>query len=127
VKRTAVDCQIVWIADKHPAVNHAEWSEDELNKLNLLVSHYAKEKTPVDWVKVAENLGVSLNIGTNSLLPNHSQTNRIPIDCMRHGIPRHRHTWSSETDQKLVRAVESCGQDNWQLGASIGLLLNLSF
>ncbi|KAF9485406.1 hypothetical protein BDN70DRAFT_639030 [Pholiota conissans] len=99
VKRTAIDCQIVWKADKHPAVNHAGWSEDELNKLNLLVSQYTKENTTLDWLKIAEKLG----------------TSRVPIDCMRHGMLRTRHTWSPEMDEKLVGAVQSCGQDNWQL------------
>ncbi|KAF8974614.1 hypothetical protein BDZ97DRAFT_38184 [Flammula alnicola] len=101
VKRTATDCQITWIADKHPTVNHAEWSADEIDRLNSLVSEYTREKKTIDWVTIAQKLG----------------TNRIPIDCMRHGIPRHRHSWSPESDQKLIQAVESCGIDNWQLVA----------
>ena len=66
MKRTATDCQIVWKADKHPAVNHAGWSEDELNTLNLLVSQYTKENTTLDWLKIAEKLGVSVYIGINN-------------------------------------------------------------
>ena len=46
----------------------------------------------------------------------HSQTNRTPIDCMRHGIPRQRHTWNMEADDKLHDAVQRYGINNWSLG-----------
>ncbi|KJA24523.1 hypothetical protein HYPSUDRAFT_473559 [Hypholoma sublateritium FD-334 SS-4] len=101
VKRSAIDCRIVWVSDKHPSVNHTAWSEDEMNALNGLISQYTKDKKAVDWVEISEKLG----------------TNRTPIDCMKHGVPRHRHNWSPEADQKLLVAVESCGHDNWQLVA----------
>ena len=61
VKRTAVDCRIIWVADKHPSVNHTVWSEDEINALNELVSQYTKDKKAVDWVDISEKLGVGRN------------------------------------------------------------------
>uniref|UniRef100_A0A8H8CLM0 Uncharacterized protein n=1 Tax=Psilocybe cubensis TaxID=181762 RepID=A0A8H8CLM0_PSICU len=101
VKRTPTECRITWIGDRHPRINHAEWTSAEVGNLNAIVSEYVKLKKPLDWVKVAETLG----------------TNRTPIDCMRHGLPPHRHNWTPEADQKLIKAVQTCGIDNWQLVA----------
>lgn len=47
---------------------------------------------------------------------NISQTNRTPLDCMRQGIPRQRHTWNEEFDKKLYDAVQRYGIDNWSVG-----------
>ncbi|PPQ77700.1 hypothetical protein CVT25_011135 [Psilocybe cyanescens] len=101
VRRTPTECRITWIGDRHPRINHAEWTTSEVGKLNAIISEYIKVKKPVDWVKVAETL----------------QTSRTPIDCMRHGLPPHRHNWTPEADQKLIKAVQTCGIDNWQLVA----------
>ncbi|KDR83378.1 hypothetical protein GALMADRAFT_205382 [Galerina marginata CBS 339.88] len=101
VTRTATECRVVWVGDRHPRINHAEWSKSEVSKLNSIVSEPLKEKKPVDWVNVAETLG----------------TNRTPLDCTKHGLPQHRHNWTIDADQRLVKAVQSCGIDNWQLVA----------
>lgn len=42
---------------------------------------------------------------------------------MRHGTQRKMHTWSSESDKKLLEAVELYGQNNWQLGTSHNIYL----
>jgi hypothetical protein len=55
VKRTAIDCRVGWIGDRHPRINHGEWAAPEIAKLSELVS---KEKSTVDWVEVAKQLGV---------------------------------------------------------------------
>ena len=44
------------------------------------------------------------------------QTKRMPIDCMRHAIPRKMHTWTPESDQRLLEMVKVYGNENWQLG-----------
>jgi len=73
----------------------------------------------VDWVQVAKSLGVrqshTFYKPKNSMFT-FSQTNRTPIDCMRHGTSRPRHVWTDEADKKLIAAIESCGIDNWQQG-----------
>ena len=37
---------------------------------------------------------------------------------MRHAIPRQTHTWTAESDTRLVEAVKVYGTANWMLGAS---------
>ncbi|KAF8901733.1 hypothetical protein CPB84DRAFT_953074 [Gymnopilus junonius] len=101
VKRTPTECRVIWVGDQHPSLNHGQWPNSELDKLNAIVQEYTEKKNPVDWVNVAELLG----------------NNRTPIDCMRHGTPQHRHNWTAEADQKLLHAVECSGIDNWQLVA----------
>lgn len=58
VKRTATDCRVCWIGDRHPKINHSEWAALEVTKLSELVSEVLKEKSTVDWVEVAKQLGV---------------------------------------------------------------------
>ncbi|KAF9563717.1 hypothetical protein CPC08DRAFT_632473 [Agrocybe pediades] len=101
VKRTPTECKIAWIGYRHPRINHADWTASEISELNSIIQEYTKEKLAIDWVKVAERLG----------------TNRTAIDCLRHGPSLHRHKWTLDSDGKLLKAVESCGLDNWQLVA----------
>ena len=58
VKRTAIDCRVCWIGDRHPRINHGEWAAPEIAKLSELVSEILKEESTVDWVEVAKQLGV---------------------------------------------------------------------
>lgn len=58
VKRTAIDCRVCWIGDRHPGINHGEWAAPEIAKLSELVSEILEEKSTVDWVEVAKQLGV---------------------------------------------------------------------
>ncbi|KAF8165001.1 hypothetical protein B0H34DRAFT_793436 [Crassisporium funariophilum] len=92
VKRSAADCRVCWIGDRHSRINHAEWSASETEKLASIVSEYTKRKEKVNWVYIAQKL----------------RTNRTPIDCMRQGIPRQRHNWTPDADQKLIEAVKLC-------------------
>ncbi|KAG5646435.1 hypothetical protein DXG03_003485 [Asterophora parasitica] len=101
-KRTADQCRIRWLGDRHPRINHSNWSGSELDNLKALVSSQAEANDgKVDWVKVSEALG----------------TNRTPIDCMRRGIPRQRHVWHPEADERLAEAVKLYGTDNWSIVA----------
>ena len=58
VKRTAIDCRVCWIGDRHPIINHGEWEAPEIAKLSELVFEILKEESTVDWVEVAKQLGV---------------------------------------------------------------------
>ena len=58
VKRTAIDCRVCWVGDRHPIINHDEWAAPEIAKLGELVSEILKEKSTVDWEEVAKQLGV---------------------------------------------------------------------
>ncbi|KAF5370147.1 hypothetical protein D9758_001280 [Tetrapyrgos nigripes] len=40
-------------------------------------------------------------------------TNRTPIECMRRGYVRTKHTWSAVADRRLLEAVEIYGLENW--------------
>ncbi|KAF5388265.1 hypothetical protein D9615_000172 [Tricholomella constricta] len=102
VKRTADQCRIRWLGDRHPNINHSNWSSSELDKLKAIVSAQLETNDgKVDWVHVSMDLG----------------TNRTPIDCMRRGIPRQRHIWHPEADEKLTEAVKLYGTDNWGIVA----------
>ena len=57
IKRTAIDCRVCWIGNRHPRINHGEWAAPEVAKLGELVSTVLEEGT-VDWVEVAKQLGV---------------------------------------------------------------------
>ncbi|KAF9468976.1 hypothetical protein BDZ94DRAFT_1231965 [Collybia nuda] len=104
IKRTADQCRIKWIGDRHPRINHKDWTSDELDSLLELVHVQAEQNEgKVDWVYVASQLG----------------TNRTPVDCMRHGFPRQRHTWNHIFDQKLLDAVELYGTNNWGVVARV--------
>lgn len=48
------------------------------------------------------------------------QTNRTPLDCMRHGTIRKTHVWTPESDLALLEAIKIYGLNNWLLGASQG-------
>ena len=57
--RTARECEIKWLGDRHPSINHAQWSQPETSKCRDLVDAYRTEHGPaatVDWVWVANEL-----------------------------------------------------------------------
>ncbi|KAG7097186.1 hypothetical protein E1B28_004558 [Marasmius oreades] len=99
-KRMPDECKVKWLGHKQPRLNHSEWSEPELKKLQQIVGERQKSGA-VDWTEVAEALG----------------TNRVPIECMRNSIPRPRHAWTPDADKRLVEAVELYGHNNWGLCA----------
>ncbi|KAI0772651.1 hypothetical protein BC629DRAFT_1291343 [Irpex lacteus] len=96
VRRTAQECEIRWLGDRHPEHNHTEWTKEEIARAVKLVGP-AKEGE-VDWVEIAAKLG----------------TNRTPIDCMRHAVQRKAHVWTPEADNRLLEAVRIYGRENWQ-------------
>ncbi|KAI0742142.1 hypothetical protein BC629DRAFT_1563992 [Irpex lacteus] len=96
VRRTAQECEIRWLGDRHPEHNHTEWTKEESARAVKLVGS-AKEGE-VDWVEIAAKLG----------------TNRTPVDCMRHAVQRKAHVWTPEADNRLLEAVRIYGRENWQ-------------
>lgn len=56
MQRTAQECEIRWLGDRHPEFNHSSWSKAEIDRVKELVGD-AKEGE-VDWVIIATRLGV---------------------------------------------------------------------
>ncbi|KAK0191239.1 hypothetical protein F5146DRAFT_1223988, partial [Armillaria mellea] len=98
-KWTADEVQFKWMADRHPRINHGEWTDQEIEQLKRIV-----QETKVNWVQVAKDLG----------------TNRIPLDCLRKAIQlrqRPKHAWKKRIDDRLEEAVQKYGVANWSLVA----------
>lgn len=60
--RTAKECEIKWLGDRHPTINHAQWSQPEISKCRDLVDAYRAEHgsgMTVDWLWVANELKVT--------------------------------------------------------------------
>ncbi|KAH9853690.1 hypothetical protein C2E23DRAFT_915021 [Lenzites betulinus] len=100
VQRTARECEIRWLGDRHPQYSDAQWTQAEIAKVRELVGGDAREGE-IDWVKIAEELG----------------TGRTPVDCMRHAIMRRTHSWTPDTDKRLLDGVNIYGTDCWALVA----------
>jgi len=59
INRTAEQCRIKWLGDRHPRINHGAWSASELEDLKRLVTEQQGiNDGKVDWVHVAQTLGV---------------------------------------------------------------------
>lgn len=56
MQRTATECEIRWLGERHPQFNDAQWTKSEIAKVKELVGD-AREGE-VDWVEIAEKLGV---------------------------------------------------------------------
>lgn len=114
--RTAKDCAIRWLGDRHPQFVHSPWTPTELEKLQELVKN--APKGPIDWVEIASSLNVRLtpHFLIDERLNSKLKNTRTPLDCMRHGIYRKQHVWTPESDDALLNAVSIYGTDNWILG-----------
>ncbi|EJD01024.1 uncharacterized protein FOMMEDRAFT_29808 [Fomitiporia mediterranea MF3/22] len=99
--RTPLECKIRWLGHLHPSINHGSWTPEEIRKLKDIIVEEENRNAPINWTGIAKKL----------------ETNRTPLDCMRHGMARRVHTWSPEADRRLLEAVELYGQNNWQLVA----------
>ncbi|KAI1792838.1 hypothetical protein LXA43DRAFT_972192 [Ganoderma leucocontextum] len=93
VQRTAKECEIRWLGERHPQFSDAQWTQSEIVKV--------KELARLDWTQIAEKLG----------------TGRTPVDCMRHAITRRTHTWTPDADRRLLEAIDMYGTDSWALVA----------
>ncbi|OJT10511.1 snRNA-activating protein complex subunit 4 [Trametes pubescens] len=99
VQRTAKECEIRWLGDRHPQFNDAQWTQAEVAKVRELVD--GAREGEVDWCEIAEKL----------------ETGRTPVDCMRHAISRKTHSWTPDADKRLLEAVHIYGTDSWALVA----------
>ncbi|TFY65110.1 hypothetical protein EVJ58_g2173 [Rhodofomes roseus] len=99
--RTAKECEIKWLGERHPRFDHSQWTQSEIDRVKQLVANCVPGQ--INWVDVAERLG----------------TRRTLVDCMRHAIFRKLHAWDSVSDQRLRDAVEAYGTDNWILVARL--------
>lgn len=119
--RTARECEIKWMGDRYPSINHTQWSQSEISKCKDLIDAYRKKYghgQAVDWVWVVNELKVTSGESTSRTLCflMYGQTNRTPLDCMRHGAVRKTHVWTPEADNTLMEAVKTYGLNNWLLG-----------
>ncbi|KAJ6599306.1 MYB4R1 [Mycena vulgaris] len=99
ITRTAEECKIKWIGELSSTINRGPWAAAEIQSLQEILKNKPNQNK-VDWVEIAQELG----------------TNRLPIDCMRHGLERPRHIWTAEADQKVLDAVRQYGMA-WSLVA----------
>ncbi|KZT12926.1 uncharacterized protein LAESUDRAFT_640535 [Laetiporus sulphureus 93-53] len=99
VQRSAKECEIRWLGDRHPRFNHSPWAQSEIVRVRELVAGAIEGQ--VDWTDIAAKLG----------------TRRTPIDCMRHAVIRRTHVWTPESDERLLHAIHMYGVDNWNLVA----------
>lgn len=53
--RTPIDCQVQWIGNDHPLINHATWTSKEDEKLRKLV----EDHHGYGWKEIAEQLGTN--------------------------------------------------------------------
>lgn len=60
VSRTALECEIRWLGERHPDFYHSPWSQLEIAKVRELVEN--SKEGEVDWVEIATKLGVSLSV-----------------------------------------------------------------
>ncbi|KAH7888000.1 Homeodomain-like protein [Phlebopus sp. FC_14] len=99
--RTARACEIRWLGDLHPDFSHEPWTQEEISSLKALLLQGKGKGMQPDWVDIAKKL----------------DTNRTPLDCMRHGTTRKLHVWTTESDERLLKAVRMYGHNNWSLVA----------
>ena len=55
-QRSAAECKIHWLGDRHPRFNHSAWPASEAAAAKALVEGH--EGGDIDWVSIARQLGV---------------------------------------------------------------------
>lgn len=60
--RSPDELRVRWLGHAHPKFSHAVWTPEETTRVKQIVEDMKKENNggKVDWVKIAEALGVSL-------------------------------------------------------------------
>ena len=67
VPRTAKECEIRWLGERHPEFDRSQWPQSEIAKVKQLVGS-AKEGE-IDWVDIAAKLGVGFHPSRPERLP----------------------------------------------------------
>ncbi|XP_016461325.1 uncharacterized protein LOC107784678 isoform X2 [Nicotiana tabacum] len=102
--RSGAECQSRWLNWEDPLIKHEEWAI--LEEKALL--HAVQRNEMSNWVDISASLGVC----------------RTPFQCLSHyqrslNASILRREWTEEEDIKLCAAVETFGESNWQLVASV--------
>lgn len=102
--RSGVECQARFLNYDDPLVNHNPWTAIE--DKNLL--HIVQQRGLNNWIDIAVLLG----------------TNRTPFQCLARyqrslNASILKREWTKEEDDQLRDAVETLGESNWQLVASV--------
>ncbi len=56
MQRSAKECEIRWLGERHPQFNNSQWTQPEIAKVKQLVA--TANEGEVDWVEIAKKLGV---------------------------------------------------------------------
>ncbi|KAM3268765.1 hypothetical protein P3S67_030729 [Capsicum chacoense] len=102
--RSGGECQSRWLNWEDPLIKHEGWDLSEEKNLLQVV----QQKRMSNWVDIAASLGVS----------------RTPFQCLSHyqrslNASIIRGDWTDEEDSRLCAAVETFGESNWQVVASV--------
>lgn len=92
-----------WLNYEDPSINHKPWTTHEEKKL----LHIVQTRGIYNWIDIAISLA----------------THRTPFQCLvRYQRSLNpcilRKDWTEDEDSQLRAAVETFGEDNWQLVAS---------
>ncbi|XP_075503533.1 uncharacterized protein LOC142540937 isoform X2 [Primulina tabacum] len=102
--RSGAECQARFLNFEDPLINHNPWTAME--DKNLL--HIVQQRGLSNWIDIAILLG----------------TNRTPFQCLARyqrslNASILKREWIKEEDDQLRDAVETFGESNWQLVASV--------
>ncbi|KAK6127648.1 hypothetical protein DH2020_038627 [Rehmannia glutinosa] len=102
--RSGAECQARFLNFEDPLINHNPWTAME--DKNLL--HIVQQKGLSNWIDIAASLG----------------TNRTPFQCLARyqrslNASILKREWTKEEDNQLRTAVETYGESNWQVVASV--------
>ncbi|KAK4362027.1 hypothetical protein RND71_017268 [Anisodus tanguticus] len=102
--RSGAECQSRWLNWEDPLIKHEEW--DSLEEKNLL--HAVQQKGMSNWIDISTSVGVC----------------RTPFQCLSHyqrslNASIIRREWTEDEDIRLCAAVETFGESNWQIVASV--------
>ncbi|KAK6153987.1 hypothetical protein DH2020_013626 [Rehmannia glutinosa] len=102
--RSGAECQARFLNFEDPLINHNPWTAMEDKSL----LHIVQQKGLSNWIDIAASLG----------------TNRTPFQCLARyqrslNASILKREWTKEEDNQLRTAVETYGESNWQVVASV--------
>ncbi|KAL0425344.1 UNVERIFIED_CONTAM: Myb-like protein L [Sesamum radiatum] len=102
--RSGAECEARFLNFEEPLINHNPWTAME--DKNLL--HIVQQKGLSNWIDIAASL----------------RTNRTPCQCLARyqrslNASILKREWTKDEDNQLRSAVETFGESNWQLVASV--------
>ncbi|KAJ1929578.1 hypothetical protein IWQ60_001065 [Tieghemiomyces parasiticus] len=107
--RRPIECAIQWSTHDHPLIKKTDWTTPETDRLMTTVEECGAR----NWPSIAERL----------------DTNRTAAQCFikyQETLQRRmqKRRWTAEEDALLRRAVQICGEKNWQQIAYIMVTRN---